>query len=338
MNARPTRRRPWLGRCALTLAAMVLAPAATHAQLHAWPFAPYGPVDWYSPPTGGEAVRIRSSQAGGGELMIPGVLYKPTGSAKGAVVIVDSTMGWRDTREGHYGRSLSSAGYVVLAIDTFGPRSINDMQTDLGLLDPYAQLRDAFAARQYLVGLGQPADRLAIMGTGRGGTIALLAADRTFLPGETQRFSLAMAVTPGCFLRPRDPKPVAKVFMALAQKDDIAGVAPCQALATDYIAAGGAATYKTYANASNSFDGNPVVVRMVREPFIESFGRCEVAVEPDGLAVYDARHFAPNEFGALVAQMRKSCIQRGGTVWTNLTRKANLTLDLIEFLDASFRR
>jgi hypothetical protein len=36
-------------------------------------------------------------------------------------------------------------------------------------------------------------------------------------------------------------------------------------------------------------------------------------------------------------EMRKSCIKRGGSGWTNLTQKANVTLDLIEFLDSNFR-
>jgi hypothetical protein len=36
-------------------------------------------------------------------------------------------------------------------------------------------------------------------------------------------------------------------------------------------------------------------------------------------------------------EMRKSCVKRGGSGWTNLTQKANVTLDLIEFLDSDFR-
>jgi acetyl esterase/lipase len=45
-------------------------------------------------------------------------------------------------------------------------------------------MRDAFAAKRYLISNGYAADRTAVMGTGRGGTIALLAADRTFMKDE----------------------------------------------------------------------------------------------------------------------------------------------------------
>jgi hypothetical protein len=36
--------------------------------------------------------------------------------------------------------------------------------------------------------------------------------------------------------------------------------------------------------------------------------------------------------------MRKSCIKIGASGYTNVTQKANVTLDLIDFLDANFHR
>ena len=160
----------------------------------------------YATPKGGETVNFRSRQAGATDLLIPAILFKPTGKPLGAVVIVNSPSGWSDAREGHYGRSLSSAGYAALAIDTYGPRGIASTQADNTQLSTFAQMRDAFAARKYLISIGYPADRVAIMGTGRGGTIALLAADRTFLQDEKERFALAMAVSAGCLFHPREPR------------------------------------------------------------------------------------------------------------------------------------
>ena len=37
-------------------------------------------------------------------------------------------------------------------------------------------------------------------------------------------------------------------------------------------------------------------------------------------------------------EMRKSCIRRGASGYTNVTLKANVTLDLIDFLDANLLR
>ncbi|HSV58437.1 MAG TPA: winged helix-turn-helix domain-containing protein [Variovorax sp.] len=201
----------------------------------------------------------------------------------------------------------------------------------------HAQMRDAFAARKYLISTGYPADRIAIMGTGRGGTIALLAADRTFMQSQKDRFALALAISAGCVFHPRDPKPGAQIFMAVAEKDDM-GVLPCQKLANEYAAVGGKVTVKFYPRASNGFDGHPGAVWMTRDSVIETFAACIVRVEADGRFSYNDKTFAESDSSALFVEMRKACIRRGGNGWTNLTQKANVTLDVIDFLDANFRR
>lgn len=319
----------------------VIGAALVGVHAHAQPQLPPVPVlapGIYASPQGGETVSFRSPQGGATDRLIPAVLFKPAGAPVGAVVIVNSPSGWLDAREGHYARSLSTAGYAALVIDTYGPRGIASTQADNAQLSTFAQTRDAFAARKYLISIGYPADRVAIMGTGRGGTIALLAADRTFLQDEKERFALAIAVTAGCLFHPREPRAGATIFMALAEKDEINGVQPCQRLASEYAAAGGQVVVKIYSGASNGFDGHPAIVRMVRDPLVETFVNCYVSVEPDGRSTYNGKTFAENDSGSLIMEMRKSCIKHGGSGWTNVTRKANVTLDLIEFLDANFRK
>ncbi|MGJ7511599.1 dienelactone hydrolase family protein [Variovorax sp. GT1P44] len=327
---------------AILVVSAVLVAVLAHAQPQLQPYPPSlsSPLfarDIYTTPKGGETVSFRSPQAGATDLLVPAILFKPAGAPLGAVVIVNSPNGWSDAREGHYARSLSSAGYAALAVDTYGPRGITSTQADNAQLSTSAQMRDAFAARKYLISIGYPADRVAIMGTGRGGTIALLAADRTFLQDEKERFALAMAVSAGCLFHPREPRPASRIFMALAEKDDITGVQPCQRLANEYTAAGGQIVVKVYSDASNGFDGHPAIVRMIHDPVVETFVNCYVSVEPDGRSTYNGKTFAENDSGSLILEMRKTCIRHGGSGWTNVTRKANVTLDLIEFLDANFR-
>lgn len=289
------------------------------------------------PPQGGTPVQLASAQPDGNTLSIPAVLFKPVGAPKGAVVIVNATPGWNDFREGHYGRAMSSAGYAVVALDTYGPRGINDAQENNARLSTYAQALDAFAARRFLVSIGYAPERMAIMGTGRGGTIALLAADRTFVQNERDRFALAMSISAGCIFHPREPKPAARIFMAIGEKDRIAGVEPCRILAKEYAAAGGEVTVKLYPGASSGFDGHPYVVQSFTDALMETFVDCNVPVERDGRSSYLGKTFAESDTGGLMAEMRKSCIKKGGSGWTNLTQKANLTLDLIDFLDSNFR-
>jgi dienelactone hydrolase len=287
---------------------------------------------------GGTPVAYRSQQADARDLSINAMLYKPDMPAKGVVVIVNGSSSPRDYREGQYGRALSSAGYAVLAIDTFGSRGIVDTGADQAQLGTEAQAHDVLAARKYLVSLGYAADRTAVMGSGRGGTIALMVADRTFVQDEKDRFVAAMAIGATCMFHPRLPKPASRVFVAVGEKDEVAGVQPCKDFAKEFAAAGGRIETKVYPGAANSFDGNPGNLRMFRDPFVQSFADCRVSVEPDGRSTYNGKAFAESDTTGLAAEMRKSCIKRGGFSWTNLTQKATVTLDVIEFLDLNFRR
>ncbi len=289
------------------------------------------------PPQGGQAVTFTSPQEEGPPVAIPAILFKPTGTANGAVVIVNSTPGWSDFREGHFGRALSSAGYAVLAIDTYGPRQVADTVYDYSKISTHTQVLDAFAAKRYLTSLGYGTDRTAIMGTGRGGTIALLTADRTFVRGEKDRFAVAMSIGADCIFHPRQPSPASRVFMAIGERDTVAGMATCQNLAKTYAAAGGDVTVKVYPGASSGFEGHPLVKLMYHDPLMESFASCTVLVERDGRSTYAGKAFAEGDTQGLIAEMRKSCIKQGASGWTNPTQKANLTLDLIEFLDSKFR-
>jgi dienelactone hydrolase len=292
------------------------------------------------PPQGGTPVKYKSLQADAADLSIDAMLYKPAGTAKGAVVITHGAAGWADYREGQYARALSSAGYAVLAIDSYGPRGIVNMNTpeEIAMISPYAEARDAFAARRYLVSIGYQAERMAVMGSGRGGTIALLASDRTFVQDEKERFAAVIAISAACVFHPKTPKPASRVFIAIGEKNDVVGVQPCKEFAKEYAGAGGRVDVKLYPGAAEAFDGSPDNLRMFRDPFSTIVVDCNVSVESDGRSTYNGKTFAESDFIALATEMRKSCIKRGGFSWTNLTQKAAVTFDLIEFLDGNFRR
>jgi len=288
-------------------------------------------------PQGGTPITFRSGVEGAGDLMIPGVLYKPSGNAKGAVVIVSGSYGWSNDREGHYARAMSSAGFAVLAIETLSPRGVTNAGIDIAAASMFDQLRDAYAARRVLVEAGYRPDRMAIMGVGRGGTIALMAADKSFgLPQGEQGFSLAMAVTPSCLFQPRAPRPATGIFIGLAEKDSLNSTRSCEEFAAASTAAGAKVVSKIYAGTASGFDGEPIVNRLVHDLRVENVSGCKVIVEPDGYLTYDGKKFTQAEFKELVGQLRKSCMGKGAFGYTNLTQKANLTLDVIDFLDSNF--
>jgi len=296
------------------------------------------PVDVHVTPRGGKAVKVVSPQPGAADIAMPAMYYPASDKSRGAVVIVNAGEGWTDAREGQYARALRSAGYAVLAIDSYGPRGLSSTVADNARLAVQVQLRDALAARQFLLDQGHPADRVAIMGSGRGGTIALLAADRAFVHDEGDSFKLAIAIAPICIFHPKAPQPAARLFMALGDQDDVAGGNLCRDFASDFLRAGGQVELRAYRGASGDFDGHPKQVRQLRDPFVEVFSACRVPVDADGTAEMGERRFAERDYPALIAEMRKRCMGHGAISWTNLTQKANVTINVIEFLDLNFRR
>lgn len=329
---RPRVIAAWVGLgMRITGAAIALAGAMVGSPV-------YGQTD-YEPPYGGSVVSIKSPQEGAPDFVIRGFFYKPSGDPKGAIVIVNGSTWPIDTREGHYARAISSAGYAVLVIDSYSPRGLSIAAFDNTIISTFHQLHDALAARRFLIEAGFPADRTGILGSGRGGSIALLAADRTFMQQQkNERFAAVVAVSPTCTALPRVPRPGSVVFMALAELNDAAPIKPCQDLAEDYAKAGGKISVRIYSGAAAGFDGSSLDSRPSYNPHSENFADCRVIAEPDGRFVYRGKTFAETDSGGLIAEMRKSCVRRGATLATNVTQKANATIDLIEFLDTIFRR
>ncbi|MBC7788773.1 MAG: dienelactone hydrolase family protein [Anaerolineae bacterium] len=286
-------------------------------------------------PLGGERVDFQSANVDATKVVLRGMLFKPRGTPRGGVVLVHGSSGWNDPREGHYGRALSAAGYLVLAVDSFGARGVTSTAEDQARLSTLQMTMDAFAARRYLLELGIDSKRTAIMGASKGGQVALFAADRTFLPAETDRFSLAIPFYPGCNNRPLEPKPTASMFMILGEKDDYTGVKPCQDIANSFASAGGSVQVKIYPNSTHGFDGDPQNVRMFRLPTVENFIDCVADVDSEGQLIYAGKKFASGDL-SVVAEMRKSCVKKGATMWTNPTQKQQVTEDVVSFLNAAF--
>ena len=285
-------------------------------------------------PVGDSVVSFPSRESAGRTVTLRGVLWLAD-SPKGAVVLVHGSGGWSDHREGHYGRALKAAGYSALAIDSFGPRGISETVDDQSRISATQMTVDAFAARRFLIEQGVPASRIALMGFSKGGSVALYAADRNFLPQVADRFAATIPFYPGCNVRPRTPKPAATVFMALAEKDDYTGVKPCEALAQEYEKAGGKIDVKIYSGASHAFDGDPARTQALFLRSAENYVNCIVYLEDDGSMTYADKRYAEAD-PSLFADVRKTCMRKGASIWTNARQKQAATRDVIEFLGRVF--
>jgi dienelactone hydrolase len=136
---------------------------------------------------------------GGTPTTITGYLYRPAGSGPFAAVVsmpgCDGVLGESDDilgkkgeihpLYGQWGEILSSAGYIVLLVDSFQPRGqgsqCGNTVTDVGLLREMP--RDAIGGMNYL--RSRPdvrSDRIALLGQSYGGAATLYTTSKSALP------------------------------------------------------------------------------------------------------------------------------------------------------------
>jgi hypothetical protein len=58
---------------------------------------------------------------------------------------------------------------------------------------------------------------------------------------------------------------------------------------------------------------------------------CTVLVDPDGRYAFGGRHFVEAEYESLLGEMRKSCMKKGASSWTNTAQKDAATRDVLVF-------
>lgn len=291
--------------------------------------------DGQAQPVGGQDVSFKTADSRVGALELRGKLWPSATPTLGAVVILHGSIAWSDHREGHYARAFAAAGFEVLAVDSFGPRSLTATTEDQSQVSSLQMARDAFAASRFLQARGTPMARQAVMGFSKGGAAALFTADRTFLTNEAQRFAGTLAFYPACNTRARTPQPASLVFMALGEKDDYAGVEPCQELAAAFRASGGQVQVTVYPGASHTFDGDPTRTAVQHLRFVENYMHCRLLVEPDGSMALGERRFAAGDPKVLQA-MQTTCMRKGATTWTNTRQKERATQDAVAFLHSVF--
>ena len=250
--------------------------------------------------------------------------------SRGVVVLLHGSSGWGEYPVGHYARAFAAAGFTAFAVDSFGPRGIGQTGDNQTQLSAHQMARDAMAAKRFLVARGFDPERFAVMGFSRGGYAALIAADRTFLPDEQDRFKAALPFYPACMAKSRTPRPASIVYMGLGEKDDYAGVKPCEQLAAAFRRAGGDIEVKVYSGAAHGWDGHPNNLTMINLRSVENYSQCVWIVEGDATVTYRDRRRAND--AAFEQELRGTCMRKGASVWTNPTQKDASTKDAVAFV------
>lgn len=156
-----------------------------------------------------------SANPGDGSRM---VLLKPSGPGPFPAIVLQHQCGGLHSKRGPnrsmgtWAKSALEQGFVVLLIDSLGPRDVDQvcMGPKNGVNLPRG-VRDAVQAAEHLRTLPYvDKRRIAHVGFSWGAMIVLLASNATWrrvLP-DSQGFSAAVAVYPGCFeIRPKSGSP-----------------------------------------------------------------------------------------------------------------------------------
>lgn len=119
-------------------------------------------------------------------------------------------------------------GYVVLVLDSFGPRGYRNICAETGQVSVMARAYDAYVAADHLRGLPHVrADRIGVIGFSHGGMAALRAVQRrTVLSLDWRPFQASVAFYPAC--EAIDPELVTPLLVLIGDKDDWTPASRCR--------------------------------------------------------------------------------------------------------------
>jgi dienelactone hydrolase len=264
-----------------------------------------------------DTVHFPSSDAdltGGPATPLSGLLLRPPGEGPfAAVVLLHGCGGLHDgngrltSRHDDWARRLRDRGWVVLLVDSFGPRGVREICTSRARpVEPARErARDAYGG---LVHLQQQrfvrADRIALLGWSNGGSTVLwtIATGAQRPPGLAHDFRAAVAFYPGCRAALAAGSWATRIplLVLVGEKDDWTPARPCVDLAEGAKRAGEPVEIVTYPGAFHYFDAPDVSLRVRQNIAGTKSGTATIGTDPAARAdairrvpEYLARHLAP---------------------------------------------
>lgn len=194
----------------------------------------------------GEAVPAQAT------IEIKGELYRPAGVGPfPAVVALHGCGGRRQASDDALGARITALGYVLLAVDSFGPRGVaHRCAVEAGA--PVDRVMDAYGALQYLAGLPfVDAGRIAVLGFSQGAMIALSAVQLGGVGTLFDRhFRAAIAYYPLC----SEQNFSVPTLILIGELDDWTPAKECQEMMARRSGEGAAVRLITYPGAWHAFN------------------------------------------------------------------------------------
>src|SRR6266481_233098 len=202
---------------------------------------------------------------------LDGYLFRPAGDGKHAAVVFlhgcgglfSRASGFIHPRELDWARELNQRGYVVLMVDSFGPRNQGEMCSQRGF-DREVYLKrphDAYGALLFLQAqLYVRPDRIGVIGWSEGGGAVLFAIGAQSLGRPAQLpqgdFRAAVAFYPASCNERRQQRWTTTIpLLVLVGADDVwTPAAPCKELLDGAAARGANIEMQVYPGAYHDFD------------------------------------------------------------------------------------
>lgn len=214
---------------------------------------------------------LEDNGPGQSSTMLDGYLFRPAGAGKhpalvflhGCGGLMSRTTGLIGSRERDWATELNGLGYVVLMVDSFGPRGQSEMcsqqwfNREVYLKRP----RDAYGALLFLQ--RDPlvrADRIGVVGWSQGGGAVLYAIRAQSLGRPAQLphrdFRAAVAFYPASCSEQRQPEWTSSIplLVLLGAEDVWTPAAPCKELLDNAVARGAKIEMQIYPGAYHGFD------------------------------------------------------------------------------------
>ena len=229
---------------------------------------------WCTAAAGQEAVHFPSLEDNGpsrAATALDGYLFRPAGEGKHPAVVFlhgcgglfNRVTGFINPRELDWARELTQRDYVVLMVDSFGPRNQGEMCSQRGFNREVYQKRphDAYGALLFLQ--AQPyvrPDRVGVVGWSEGGGAVLFAigGQSPVRPAQLPQgdFRAAVAFYPAsCNERRQGAWTSTIPLLVLVGAEDVwTPAAPCKELLDGAAARGAKVTVQIYPGAYHDFD------------------------------------------------------------------------------------
>ncbi len=195
---------------------------------------------------------------------ITATLLKPEGPGPFPAVVQLHGCGGLERQSYRWARWLADRGYVVLVVDSFGPRGVaGDCRSGADEPPITARFDDAFGALRYLQ--AQPfviADRIAAIGWSQGGVYSIAVINGPTLERARQRgvklppvgFAAGIAVYPGGCFSLVNEQVIRPLLVLIGGVDDWTPAAKCKEMVDAMRSRGANASIVIYPGAYHYFD------------------------------------------------------------------------------------